>query len=134
VQGLTSSLPWPLGHHGRASPGPWGSPSRAGAGCTGVARGRSHPAMVRHETRRGSTGRQCDAGKKMEMKKDREGSELTGNEEVAGDGGLNGVDREAMGVSELGQRAEVEDTTTAIARRVGAAAVLLGAERRCIMA
>jgi hypothetical protein len=70
----------------------------------------------------------------MEMKKDREGSELTGNEEVAGDGGLNGVDREAMGVSELGQRAEVEDTTTAIARRVGAAAVLLGAERRCIMA
>jgi hypothetical protein len=33
----------------------------------------------------------------MEMKKDREGSELTGNEEVAGDGGLNGVGREARG-------------------------------------
>ena len=50
---------------------------------------------ARDETREHRQTTRC--GKKMEMKKDREGSELTGNEEVAEDGGLNGVGREARG-------------------------------------
>lgn len=39
----------------------------------------------------------CNDGKKMGTQKNREGSELTENEELAGDAGLNGVGEEARG-------------------------------------
>jgi hypothetical protein len=39
----------------------------------------------------------CNGGKKMGTQKNREGSELTENEELAGDAGLNGVGEEARG-------------------------------------
>ena len=61
---------------GTSSPGPLGSPSRAGAGCAVAARGRIRPATTWHEARRArrSTARQHDAEKNGNEEQRRERS------------------------------------------------------------